>query len=175
MDEKHKVFISYYHKNDESYRSKFEELFGHLFINKSVNEGDIDTDVSTEYIKRLIREKYIEDSSVVVVLVGSKTYCRKHVDWEIYAALDEKAGGHSGLLGLCLPSHPNYEKSYKPDIVPLRLVDNLNKGTGYARFFDWTEDEKQIKIMVEMAFKDRVDNAEKIDNSRIQMKKNICD
>ncbi|MBN1234575.1 MAG: TIR domain-containing protein [Methanotrichaceae archaeon] len=30
----------------------------------------------------MIHLKYIEDSSVLVVLVGPKTYCRKHVDWE---------------------------------------------------------------------------------------------
>lgn len=80
---KHKLFISYYHNNDEYYKNKFEELFGDLFINKSVKLGDIDDDLSEEYIKRLIRENYISDTSVVVVLVGKNTYCRKHVDWEI--------------------------------------------------------------------------------------------
>ena len=63
---KHKLFISYYHKDDEYYRDRFEELFGDLFINKSVRYGDIDGDLSTEYIKRLIRENYISDTSVVV-------------------------------------------------------------------------------------------------------------
>ncbi|GIX40489.1 MAG: hypothetical protein KatS3mg129_0222 [Leptospiraceae bacterium] len=97
-DTRHKVFINYYHKEDEYYRNRFEELFGHLFINRSVKPGDIDTDVSTEYIKRLIQEDYISDISVLVVLVGSKTYCRKHVDWEISAALMKKVGGYSGLF-----------------------------------------------------------------------------
>lgn len=67
-DTQHKVFISYYHKDDQYYRNRFEELFGDLFISKSVEPGDIDTDVSTEYIKRLIQQNYITDTSVLVVL-----------------------------------------------------------------------------------------------------------
>ena len=31
-DTKHKVFISFYHEDDEKYRKKFEKLFGDLFI-----------------------------------------------------------------------------------------------------------------------------------------------
>ena len=175
MVEKHKVFVSYYHKDDEKYRNRFEKVFGDLFISKSVEPGDIDTDVSTDYIKRLIQKDYISDASVIIVLVGAKTYCRKHVDWEISAALSKKAGGYSGLLGLCLPTHPNYKENYNQDIVPSRFVDNLESGSGYASFDDWTEDEKKIKKWIERAFQDRVDKADKIDNSRVQMKKNICD
>lgn len=173
-DARHKVFISYYHKDDQYYRNRFEKLFGHLFINKSVEPGDIDTDVSTEYIKRLIQQGYITDTSVLIVLVGPKTYCRKHVDWEISAALSKKVGGYSGLLGLCLPTHLNYGKDkYNPDIVPPRLIDNLK--SGYAKFYDWAEDEIKIKKWVEEAFQDRVDKADKINNSRVQFKYNRCE
>jgi hypothetical protein len=173
-DTQHKVFVSYYHKDDEYYRNRFEELFGHLFINKSVEPGDIDTDLSTEYIKRLIQQNYITDTSVLVVLVGPKTYCRKHVDWEISAALNKKVSGYSGLLGLCLPTHPDYDKDkYKADIVPPRLVDNLK--SGYAKFYDWTEDESEIKKWVEEAFSNRIEKAHLIDNSRLQFKYNKCE
>ena len=89
-DTRHKVFISYYHKDDEKYmyREKFEESFGHIFINKSVEEGDIAPDNSDGYIKRLIQQNYITDTSVLVVLIGPKTYCRKHVDWEIASSIN---------------------------------------------------------------------------------------
>ena len=170
-DNRHKVFLSYYHKDDQYYRNRFEKLFGHLFISKSVEPGDIDTDVSTEYIKRLIQQNYIEDTSVLVVLVGPKTYGRKHVDWEISATLNKKVGGYSGLLGLCLPTHPDYSKDkYNADVVPPRLVDNLK--SGYAKFYDWTEDEAKIKKWTEEAFQSRIDKADKIDNSREQFKYN---
>jgi hypothetical protein len=196
-DNRHKVFLSYYHKDDQYYRNRFEELFGHLFLSKSVEPGDIDADVSTEYIKRLIQKNYIEDTSVLVVLVGPKTYGRKHVDWEISAALNKKVGGgYSGLLGLCLPTHPDFGKKYinppaidlilslpthpdygkdkyNADVVPQRLVDNLK--SGYAKFYDWTEEEAKIKKWIEEAFQARINKAGKIDNSREQFKYNRCE
>ena len=49
-------FFKYYHGDDENYRNRFDELFGHLFILKSVKPEDIGTEFSTEYIKRLIQE-----------------------------------------------------------------------------------------------------------------------
>src|SRR2546426_3884279 len=42
----------------------------------------------------------------ILVLVGPKTKCRKHVDWEISAGLNKKVGGYSGLLGVLLPGFP---------------------------------------------------------------------
>jgi len=173
-DTRHRVFISYYHHDDEDYRNRFEELFGNLFINTSVKPGDIDTDLSTEYIKHLIQEGYITGSSVVLVLVGAKTYCRKHVDWEISAGLNKKVGGYSGLIGLCLPTHPDYSKDkYNPQIVPPRLVDNLK--SGYANFYNWTKSKDNIKKWIEQAFQNRTEKEDKIDNSREQFKYNKCE
>lgn len=164
---KHKVFISYYHKDDEEYKNKFEDLFGDIFINKSVEEGEINSELNDEYIKRLIREKNISDSSVVVVLVGPHTYCRKHVDWEISAGLLK----NTGLVGLALPSHSSYKKdTFNKNDVPQRLVDNIK--TKYAFFSDWTTDKEEMKRIIEKAFKNR-EKSEK-DNSREQMKLNRC-
>lgn len=165
---KHKVFISYYHKDDEEYRNQFEDLFGDIFINKSVKEGDINSELSDEYIKRLIREEYISDSSVVVVLVGPHTYCRKHVDWEISAGLLK----NTGLVGLALPEHSSFKKDkYNKNDVPPRLVDNLKKN--YAFFYDWTTNKDSMKNIIEKAFQNREKSDN--DNSREQMKKNRCD
>ena len=77
---KRKVFVSYYHKDDQKYKNYIDNNFKDIMINKSVMDNDIDSDNSDEYIKRLIRENYISDSSVVVVLVGRNTKTRKHVD-----------------------------------------------------------------------------------------------
>ena len=54
-DTKHKVFVSYYHKDDQYYRNEFERRFSHLFISKSVEPGDIDSDLSDESITTLIK------------------------------------------------------------------------------------------------------------------------
>jgi hypothetical protein len=172
---KHKVFVSYYHQDDEYYRIQFEQLFGHLFINKSVKPGDIDTDISTDYIKKLIQDNHISDASVLAVLVGPKTYCRKHVDWEMSAALNKKVNGYSGLIGLVLPTHPAYyslNDKYDESTVPERLNDNVV--TGYAKVYRWTEDSAKMEKYIEEAFNARIDKNTLIDNSRIQYQKNRC-
>lgn len=168
---RHKVFISYYHAEDEEYREKFERLFSGIFINKSVQPGEIDSDNSAEYIKRLIQEGHISDTSVLVVLVGAHTWSRKHVDWEISAALMKKVGGYSGLLGLWLPTHPDYGKdTYRPDAVPPRLVDNVK--SGYANLYDWTADASKVKRWINTAFEARVSKTNLIVNDREQFVRN---
>jgi hypothetical protein len=167
----HKVFVSYYHHDDEKWRRKWDILFGDLFINKSVEPGDIDTDNSAEYIKRLIRENYLEDTSVLVVLIGKNTWSRKHVDWEISAALNKKVGGYSGLLGLLLPSHPDFgNKKFNPHLIPIRLYDNIH--SGYAKLYDWTEDRRSISQRVARAFDRRITEAIRIVNDHPQFKHN---
>jgi hypothetical protein len=86
---KRRVFVSYHHK-DEAWRREWERLFSGLFINHSVKPGEIDDSNSAEYIKRLIQVDYVTHASAMVVLIGPRTYCRKHVDWEISAALNKK-------------------------------------------------------------------------------------
>ncbi len=169
---KHIVFISFHHK-DWMWKIRFEAMFGHLFINRSIKLGGIASDISDQYIKRLIQEGHIMGSSVLVVLVGPETYCRKHVDWEIAAALSKKVGSYSGLVGILLPNHPDYLKpSYDSNIVPPRLVDNLQ--SEYAKLYDWTNDKNLLAEWIELAFKSRVSDADKIQNWRLQFKHNRC-
>jgi len=171
---KRKLFISYHHREDEYYRNRFETLFRHLYINKSVKVGDINTDVSTEYIKRLIQLNYLSDTSVLVVLVGTKTYCRKHVDWEISAALSKKVGRYTGIVGLRLPTHPDYGKeNYNSDNIPSRLVENLK--SGYAKLYDWSENEEWFKTIIDTAFNAKNSQSHLICNSQPQFQRNRCD
>lgn len=169
---KHKVFISF-HSKDIKYKLEFERLFGHLFISKSVDEGDIDEHHSSEYVKRLINEGFLDDSSVVIVLIGEKTMCRRHVDWEIYGGLSVKVGGRAGLLGICLPSNADYPgPNYQTNRTPARFVDNQQ--SGYAKYYDWTENEASIERWIEEAFQARIEKYHDADNSRIQLKENLC-
>lgn len=152
--QRHKVFISYYHYEDQYYKNEFERLFGNIFINKSVGDGEIDSDLSTDYIKRLIQLDYLTDTSVLLVLVGKNTWRRKHVDWEISAALSKKVGGYSGLVGLLLPGF-----NYYFDTLPPRLEANVK--SGYAKIYYWNEacnSEWNIKKIIDEAFQNRVNS-----------------
>lgn len=170
-----KSFVSYYHREDEDYRDRFDNLFGDLVVNKSVEDGDIDSDNSDDYIKQLIQKKYLHDTTVLVVLIGTKTKCRKHVDWEISGALNLKVGGiYAGLLGLILPNHPDYgtgEATYSR--MPDRLADNFK--SEYAFIADWTDDRAKMQSYIEDAYSRRTSKKVERDNSRAQMSRNTCE
>ncbi|HGE69506.1 TPA: hypothetical protein ENX78_01640 [Candidatus Poribacteria bacterium] len=104
---KHKVFISYHHANDQAYKEallKANEQYD-IFIDASVDTGDISDNLDDEAIRQKIRDEYLKDSTVTIVLVGLQTKYRKHVDWEIYSSMyNGKVNKQSGILVINLPS-----------------------------------------------------------------------
>ena len=182
----HKVFISHHHDNDQWYK---EELvrFGEqnqIFIDQSVDTGDISDGLSDEYIRELIRDKYLRDSTVTIVLVGTETRSRKHMDWEIYSSMyDGTINKKSGIFAIELPttsgslvsaSHGQQEKDLYPDItswvsittraeyesrhpyMPDRLIDNLLKPEAKVSVVPWSRiNVNNLTTLVEAAFLDR--------------------
>lgn len=169
---KRKTFVSYYHYDDQEYREKFENLFGDLIVSKSVESDDIDSDNSDEYIKQLIQKDYLQDTTVLVVLVGPNTKHRKHVDWEIAGAISTRIGGNSGLIGILLPSHPDFgaDKTYNANNLPKRLATNLE--SGYAKLYDWTDDRVAMQKRIESAFAGKSESDKIVNKSIPQMTKN---
>lgn len=103
---KHKVFISYHHSNDQAYKEELLRLnyLHDIFIDASVDTGDINDNLSDNAIRQKIRDEYLRDSTVTVVLVGTDTKNRKHVDWEIYSSMfDGTVNKKSGVLVIHLP------------------------------------------------------------------------
>jgi len=163
-----KTFISY-HYNDITYYQKFASLSKGFIVNKSVKDGAIKEDSHDQYIKELIQRGNLKDTSVLVVLIGAKTYSRKHVDWEISGALNKSVGDiYAGLLGIRLPTHPDYNKNgYNSNNIPARLVDNLE--SGYAQIYDWTANKKDIEDWVHRTYYRRTSHATQRVNNRGQM------
>lgn len=151
----HKVFISFHHDNDQDYKdylSSIAELY-EVFIDKSVEIGDINEDDSDETIRQIIRDDYLDDSTVTIVLVGTETRNRKHIDWEIFSSMyDGQKNKKSGILVIQLPSvastyyhagHGSDEKTLYPTqewvsvssdeydrrypFVPPRIMDSVKK------------------------------------------------
>ena len=50
--EKHKVFISFYHQDNSRYKEEVVERFGDKIIDKSVSDGNYDSNNGDGYIKR---------------------------------------------------------------------------------------------------------------------------
>ena len=151
----HKVFISYHHSNDQGYKEALVE-FGKrhsLFLDSSVDSGDIPDTWTDEQIRREIRDRHLRDSTVTIVLVGTETKRRKHIDWEIHSSMyDGPVNKKSGIVVINLPGisesytaphgdeekrllYPNvnswitinereeYERRYP--YMPQRIIDNL--------------------------------------------------
>lgn len=76
-----------------------------MFIDGSVDTGDISDDLDDQTIRELIRDDYLRDTTVTILLVGTETQNRKHIDWEIYSSMrDGKINRKSGILVVMLPS-----------------------------------------------------------------------
>ena len=101
----HKVFISYHHKDQEYKDSlvKWGER-NKIFVDRSVDTGDISDELSDESIRVKMRDDYLRDSTVTILLVGKETRRRKHFDWEIYSSMyDGPVNKRSGLVVINLP------------------------------------------------------------------------
>ena len=107
---RHKVFISY-HRDDREEATDFIKTFDeerNVFIGRALGEDMpqdiIDSDDAT-YVMRRIRELYLKDSTVTIVLIGKCTWARRYVDWEVQASLRRgETVIPNGLIGIVLVS-----------------------------------------------------------------------
>lgn len=135
---RHKVFVSFHH-DDQKYKDLFVRVMGNDMVDESVGDGDIDDRLSTDRMRQIIRDKFIRDASVTVVLIGPCTWQRKYVDWEIGSSLrDTELNSRCGLLGILLPNHPDFQKqTYNPYLIPPRLADNCKGSNSFACIYSW--------------------------------------
>jgi len=172
---RHKVFISYHH-DDQDEVEGFVETFDHerkVFIARALGVGmeeDIINSGDTDYVMRRIRELYLKDSTVTIVLIGKCTWARRYVDWEIQASLRHgKVFMPNGLLGIVLPS------AGKSPTPPDRLEANLkgeNSNEGYARWYCYPQRKDTLASYIENAFQARTGRAHLIVNPRDRFKYN---
>lgn len=154
---RHKVFISYHH-DDQQEVDEFIKTFDEerrVFIARAVGamaQDIIDSD-DPDYVMRRIRELYLKDSTVTVVLIGKCTWARRYVDWEIQASLRHgETVTPNGLLGIVLPSAGQHPRA------PERLAMNLKTGEGspgYARWYWYPKDSDSLAAWIEDAFQAR--------------------
>ena len=169
---RHKCFISY-HVDDLADVQKFVTDFGSEFIPRSVGVTEDDDFVNStdpEYIKRRIREKYLSDSTVTIVLLGKGTWGRKFVDWEISSSLrNDIVNKRSGLLVMPLPSMNNSAR------LPERVKDNWvadDQARSYAYYASYPYSASDLRAKIEVAFEARSSKSSLVDNSRALRQRN---
>ena len=157
MTDRHKFFISYHHENDQYYKNKLVELLGRAYnipgLDHSVGNHRINSEgMTTERIMQIIRDDYIRDATVTIVLFGTETYKRKFVDWEIRASLrNTKHNPRCGLLGLRLPTRRDHGASgFDESTVQEVFADNNDNG--YAQMYDWTDNYRSLADWVHKAY-----------------------
>lgn len=161
-----KCFVSY-HNADIDAVGDFLDDFGSVFIPKVVGIKESDPLIEStdrDYIMRKIREKYLTDSTVTIVLLGRCTWSRRFVDWEIASSLrNDPNNKRSGLLAIPLP--PKRTSAHLPD----RVKDNWTKGdsaASYAEFRSYPDNDSDLRRGIEAAFAARTDKSHLVDNSR---------
>ena len=173
----HKVFISYHHKNDQASKELLLLMNAAypVFEDCSVNTRDIDDDLDDQTIRKKIRDEYLRDTTVTILLVGTETWKRKHVDWEIYSSMhDGKVNKRSGILVINLPStnctyytaaHKGEKKRVYPEetswmtidsraeyerrysYMPDRIIDNLLEPKARISVVNWDKIENDFSVL----------------------------
>ena len=167
---RHKVFISYHHANDQWYKQELLKLnkIYDIFIDASVDTGDINDNLPADTIRQKIRDDYLRDSTITILLVGTETAKRKHIDWELYSSMyNGQVNKQSGIIVINLPStncsyytaaHGEKEKSIlypkttswstvntrkeyekRYPYLPSRIIDNLLKPDAKISVLNWND------------------------------------
>lgn len=163
---KRKVFISF-HQQDRHHVDKLITDFGHLFTPKVLGANDNDDFISSnnpEYIMSQIRQRYLEDSSVTLVMVGPCTHSRRYVDWEIKSSLTQGESLPNGLLGIVIPGTQSYQ-------LPDRFIQNWNQqhNSCYGRYHWYPQSQQEFLNFVEDAATARLNRPHLINNPRDMM------
>lgn len=173
----HKIFISYHHGNDQWAKEQLSVwgIQGAIFQDMSVGTLDIDDNLPAETIRCKIRDEYLRDSTVTIVLVGTETKNRKHVDWEIYSSMrDGPINKKSGIIVIQLPSTDpkfftapsKFEKDYiyadlrgwtsissraeyerRYPYLPERIIDNLLEPKAVISVTSWGRISKDPNVL----------------------------
>lgn len=185
----HKVFVSFHHANDQWYKDELVRwgTENNVFIDGSVDMGEIPDNWDAQHIREYIRDNHLKDTTVTILLVGTETKNRKHIDWELFSSMyDGKVNQKSGILVINLPSvccqyHTLCTKEEKEAILPnqktwisindrsefdrrypympARIIDNLLKKGVSISVINWDDlSVDKLKLLIDKAYDARSNN-----------------
>ena len=166
---RHKVFISF-HQDDREEVDNFIETFDeerNVFISRALGIGmneDVINSSDVDYVMSRIRELYLIDSTVTIVLIGKFTWARRYVDWEIQSSLRHgRTVTANGLLGIKLSSYRNNEY---PNRLNLNLKQNDEQEDCYARVISYPQRRDTLARWIDDAYRARTTRDHLIVNPR---------
>jgi hypothetical protein len=168
---KRRVFITHFRGD----RTEVDNFINHFANNRGIftpyvlgaNDNDeFINSTNPEYVMGQIREKYLKDSTVTIVLLGSCTHSRRYVDWEIKSSLRQGNYTPNGLISIVLPSQNN--SAY----LPPRFDANWNKENSncYGRYWSYPTTGDKLGEWIDDAYNARTTRNHLIINSQDMMK-----
>lgn len=171
---KRRVFISHF-SGDKSEVDNFIDYFANQqkvftpYVLGANDNDDFINSTNPDYVMSQIRHKYLQDSTVTIVLVGSCTHSRRYVDWEIKSSLRQgKDITPNGLIGIILPSKGT--SAYMPPRLEANWVTGHNNC--YARYWVYPNSPETLGGWIDDAYNARTARANLIVNSQEMMKYN---
>jgi hypothetical protein len=171
---KRRVFVSHY-RGDRTEVDNFIDYFANQLgiftpyvLGANENDDFIDSD-NPEYVMTRIRELYLKDTTVTIVLVGSCTHSRRYIDWELKSSLRQSDNYiANGVMGVILPSQGSSAN------LPPRLEANWEKGheNCYARYWIYPRSGNELGEWIDDAYSARSTRNHLIKNSQTMMKYN---
>lgn len=168
-----KCFISYHHADQDAV-NQFVRDFDHEYdtlIARGLGEempGDVIGSTNTDYVMRRIRERFLSDSTVTIVILGRCTWARRYVDWELQASL--RNGEYTmpnGLLGIRLPTFGGYPQRFNAN-----LSSDWPSVDCYGRHMEYPASTAELVIAIEAAYQRRTTHRHLINNPRDRMSYN---
>jgi len=184
----HNVFISFHHTNDHYYKDELlrQNRLYNIFNDKSVDTNSISDDLDEQTIRQIIRDQYLRNSTVTILLIGTETQKRKHVDWEIYSSMiNGQINDKSGIIAINLPETKSYgcqiahekekeivhpgvndwtnftkaELTQQFPFAPDRIIDNLYKKEAKISILSWQQVNNRpdaLRYLIDATHHDRV-------------------
>ncbi len=154
------TFVTWAHRNGALIPKILHDAYSGAWVDST----------NTDYVMQRVRDEFIGDSTVTMLLLGRCTHSRRYVDWEIKATLQQgESYLPNGLLAVNLPSIGNAGVH-----LPPRFLDNYKAppNTGYARYYAAPSTASELTAWIEDAFSARTTRAKLITNSRDMMRNN---
>ena len=167
MPVRRKCFISYHHA-DEWVVNNFIGTFDHghdVFIARGIGQEmtqDVIDSTDADYVMRRIREIYVGDSTVTIVMLGRCTWARRYVDWEIQASLRPwgAVALPNGLLGIKLGSFTTFPERFNNNLIQPGRPDH------YAGHIPYPASADILWSAIEWAYQRRSTHAHLVNNPR---------
>jgi hypothetical protein len=164
---RHRCFISYHH-DDEREVAQFISTFDHqhdILISRGIGAsmpGDVIGSDNAGYIMSRVRQLYLNDSTITIVMIGRCTWARRYVDWEVAASLrNTQNSQRNGLLAIALPSVAGTS-----NVLPPRVKDNIDGELGYARWWKYPSSAESLAKVIEIAYQARMTRSQLVQNGR---------